>query len=238
MKSFLFSILVFLCATTGQYGFAQTAETTQTSPAGEAYLDALGFRRIETEVTYFDPAAPPPSLETSQKPPEAPDDADDAERGAFEWDTRFIFIVISGLILGGVFYLFVKHGGRFSVSLRPQVDNPTRRQGTSPAELRQQKQMPGNLRQILGMPDRGAALILLAQTALAKTAEFNGLLLQQSWTLRDALRRLPSQQTNLPALRDLVMASERVQFGGRTVAEDEFNTHVDRIKPLLNEVWT
>ena len=57
--------------------------------------------------------------------------------------------------------------------------------------------------------------------------------MQQSWTLRDALRRLPGGQAHLAALRDLVALSERVQFGDRDVSEEEFAAHVAAIDPLL-----
>nr|WP_237693212.1 DUF4129 domain-containing protein [Octadecabacter algicola] len=61
-----------------------------------------------------------------------------------------------------------------------------------------------------------------------------GVLLQDSWTDRDTLSRVPKNLSNRDALQALVHASERVQFGGRDVSEDEFNEHVARLRPL----WT
>ncbi|MFM7336171.1 MAG: DUF4129 domain-containing protein, partial [Tabrizicola sp.] len=59
-------------------------------------------------------------------------------------------------------------------------------------------------------------------------------LLQSSWTMRDTLRHIPKGQAHLDALRSLVMAAERVLFGNREVAEDEFQAHVAAVRPLIS----
>lgn len=236
MKLFFCAICVCFAFTplSGVSAQEPTVAPLELSASGEAYLDALGYRRIETDVVYYDPSAPAPALETSQQPrPETTDGA-----GVdISWTERWMFIAVSAAALAAIGYLFVRFGGRASISLRAQVSNPHRNRGAATQLAEAQARLPGNLRQVLDMPDRAAALILLAQTALAKTASFNGLLVQQSWTRRDALRNLPDDQKHLPALRSLVIASERVQFGGRPVSEDEFEHHVQEIKPLLQEVW-
>jgi len=237
MKSFVFSVLVFLPFLAVSQAFAQEATRSlfEVSPSGEAYLDSLRYRRIDTDVAYFDPTAPPPELKTTEEPPKERD-----RSGTFRtmsWEGRFSYALFSALVIAGIAYLFYRFGGRFSVSLRPQLSNPSVKKRTGEALVEGGLRLPDNLRQILNMPDRNAALVLLAQTALEKSAAFHGLLVQQSWTWRDALRRLPRDQKEMPALRELVLASERVQFGGRNVSEDEFGRHVEQIKPLLSKVW-
>ena len=75
----------------------------------------------------------------------------------------------------------------------------------------------------------------LAQYALARVVTANGLRLQKSWTVRDALRRLPADQSYLAQLRALVLAAEGVHFGGRDVTDDEFTAHLNATRPLLAE---
>ena len=90
-----------------------------------------------------------------------------------------------------------------------------------------------SLDQILRMRDRRQALVQLARNALTATVAANGILMQRSWTARDALQRIPETQTHLAALRALVLSSERVQYGDREVSEDDFRTHVDNCRQLL-----
>ena len=93
-----------------------------------------------------------------------------------------------------------------------------------------------DLTAILQTSDRQRALVMLAQTALVRTVAANGVLLQPSWTMRDALRHIPAEQTHLEALRSLVATGERVLFGNREVSEVEFQAHVAGIRPLMTGV--
>ena len=93
--------------------------------------------------------------------------------------------------------------------------------------------VPDNLDAIARIEDRRLALVTLAQSALICAVRENGLLLQRSWTARDAMRRLPQDMSHRHALRDLVTAGERVLFGGRDVSEADFQDHVDQIRPLF-----
>lgn len=235
VTSFLARILgVFLTVAAGAANAQEAVPSQlQISPSGEAYLDALGYRRIETDVIYFDPSAPPPALETNQEP-QSEQSVDPSGRSD---GVSIPNIALYSVIIAVIGYFFVRYGGRFSVSLRPQVANPARQRNASQSDAQATAAIPNSLNQILNMPDRNAALIVLAQAALAKTLTSNGLLVQQSWTRREALRQLPTEQSHLAALRSLVMTSERIQFGGQAVSGDEFDAHVDDIRPLLREVW-
>ena len=72
----------------------------------------------------------------------------------------------------------------------------------------------------------------LSHHLIAKVITAQGVLLQRSWTARDAMRRIPRDFDHREALQNLVLDSERVQFGGRDVSEDEFRAHVDALRPL------
>ena len=47
------------------------------------------------------------------------------------------------------------------------------------------------------------------------------------------LRRVQGDPGQVAALRALVLDSERVQFGGRDVSEDDFQSHVAAVRPII-----
>ncbi len=196
-------------------------------PAGEAYLKALRLRRIDTDVRYFDPTRPAPDLDTDVAPPK-PEPGDQGDRP--QANLRVVFV--AALILGGVVVLFLRFGGGLSVSFGRAGDN-AHRGGRRGAETAPGAPPPSSLAAILAIADRRAALVTLAGAALTRAVEAQGLLFQKSWTGRDVLRHLPPATAFRDDLQALVLASERVHFGGRDVSEDEFRSHVARIRPLL-----
>lgn len=201
--------------------------------SGRAYLQAIRFRGIDADVAYFDPSNPPPPMEIGQEP-KAPAEQPDRKT---EWSLGSIDIaafVISAAVLLAIAYVFTRFGGSISVSLGRDAGNIARERGgiargsgTSAAAA------PSNLASILSLQDRREALVQLAQSALASAVSANGVLLQRSWTAREALRHLPAEQSYISALHSLVHASERVHFGGRDVSEEEFQSHVADIRLLL-----
>jgi hypothetical protein len=226
-----FSIVCFLLILSGTLlpSHAQEAvqEPLEIGDSGNEYLRAIRLRGIDTDVTYFDPSAPAPKLDTAQEPPKPA-----ADKPQVTFEDRWI----PGLIVGGVLlvvaYLFLRFGGRLTVSLGRDADNPdsTRPKIRGQAPVWAEKLAP--LDEILRMEDRRRALVLLTQKVLATAIAANGILMQRSWTARDALRQLPESQAR-DLLRKLVTMAERVQFGGRDVSEDEFNDHVANCRYLL-----
>ncbi|PVB61234.1 DUF4129 domain-containing protein [Labrenzia sp. 011] len=204
-------------------------EPVEIGESGQDYLGAIRLRGIDTDVTYFDPSAPPPELDTSLQPerPQAPDA--DRTSGETDWPV----LIVSGVILAAILYLFLRFGGRMTVSLKRDAGNPGRTRRQVRTEPPAWAQKPGTLDEILRIEDRRQALVLLAQKVLAATVAANGVLMQRSWTARDALRHIPDGQAQRDALRALVMASERVQFGARDVSEDEFRRHLAGCRQLL-----
>lgn len=213
-------------------------EPVEIGESGEDYLKSLRFRRIDTDVAYFDPTAPAPELKTDQQPNKPSDDSSSAKRGEWSWEdasntTRWTTGIIMALILGAIAYVFLRFGGSMAVSLKREAGNEGRNRQRGPVEAPAWATKTGSLEDILRMSDRRLALIQLMRKALAATVSANGILMQRSWTARDALRHLPASQSHLDRLRELVLASERVQFGGRDVTEDEFRGHLDGCRPLL-----
>lgn len=222
---------LFLCACIyfdAPFAKAQeaVAEPLEIEQSGTDYLTAIRLRRIDAGVGYFDPNAPPPKLETRLEPQRLRDQSGD---GADSVNWPPLLITLAVLLVVG--YIFVRFGGGITGLVSRSVENAER--------VRQEKnaladvEVPASLERILGLNDKRQALVLLARNALAATVAANGVFLQRSWTARDALGYIPRDQSNLDALRALVMASERVQFGGRDVSEDEFDAHLSRVRPLL-----
>lgn len=235
MQTKVLSILATIAALAANAAPAQDVALTspELSTSGEAYLDTISRHRIATDVVYFDPTAAAPELDTQAQIEAAQSDEDTSREGLdIDWPLGLSAAAVIALII----FLFIRFGGNMGIVLQPTPSNPaanrrsaTRLRRNSPVEAR-------NLAQIIQIADRREALILLAQNALHKAVTANGLLLQQSWTDRETLRRLPASQHHLAALKELVLASERVQFGGRDVTEPEFKHHVTQMTPLFREL--
>ncbi|MEO1346385.1 MAG: DUF4129 domain-containing protein [Pseudomonadota bacterium] len=228
-KILLWTALAALCSLPAS-AQVRVEDGTEMTPSAEAYLEALRFRGIDAEVAYFDPSRPPPDLYTKETPDPNGFDVDvnlDRDQGTL------IINAVSLAVLLGIAYLFLRFGGRFSVSLRADRDAgrevaAVKREGSALGTV------PDNLDAIARIEDRRLALVTMAQSALIRALRENGLLLQRSWTARDAMRRLPQDMSHRHALRDLVSAGERVLFGGRDVSEADFQDHLDQIRPLFS----
>ncbi|MEL7343421.1 MAG: DUF4129 domain-containing protein [Pseudomonadota bacterium] len=206
-------------------------EPLEITPSGAAYLQSLRFRGIEANVAYYDPTRPAPALETTAEPPRQSD-----RSGPSGDQVQVIDLIISIAIISGVIAVVYFFGGQMGLSLGGAVKNAERDENGRAMPINAfGSTLPKRLQDILEMQDRRAALMALAQYALARVITANGLRLQRSWTVRDALRRIPHEQSHLAQLRALVLAAEGVHFGARDVTEDDFNVHVKATQPLLRE---
>ncbi|OYW51216.1 MAG: hypothetical protein B7Z31_14055 [Rhodobacterales bacterium 12-65-15] len=194
---------------------------------------AIRYRGIETDVGYYDPTAAAPKLETNQSPPPPPPKPGEGVTLESLSTGRIVVIVVAGVLLIGLLILIYRVSGSFTVSLRGDAQNPARARKAAAAGAFGAAATPADLAAILATPDRRRALVLLAQAALARTVTANGVLLQPSWTLRDALRHIPPTQAHLAALRGLVMTGEGVLFGNRDVTEAEFQARLAAVSPLM-----
>jgi hypothetical protein len=203
-------------------------------PSGAAYLKSVGYRGIETDVVYYDPTGAVPPLETAQDPPPPPKPNGTGVVEGLSNSRIFMLSLVTGILIG-LAVLVWRGAGNFTLSLQGDAQNPARARRMAAAGRAASAGPPADLRAIMETADRRRALVLLAQTALARTVTANGVLLQPSWTMRDALRHIPKGQRHLDGLRNLVMAGERVLFGNRDVTEAEFQAHLTTIGPLLSE---
>ena len=230
--NFLARILVCLVFSgVGSGVAAQVASQAplEIEPSGEAYLQALRWRGIDSDVAYFDPTAPPPEFTTTQDVPQV------QSRERREWTVSDQWVtLIMGVILAAIVFFLYRYGGNISVSLKSDAANPARQRGAANGGMQDLTDgLPQNLRDITRISDRRRAVVLLAQYALSKAIAAEGVREQRSWTARDALRRLPRDHPYAQALRDLVLDGERVHFGGRDISEERFGAHVSQITPML-----
>ena len=217
-------------------GTAQEAvpQPLEIGPSGRAYLEAIRYRGVETDVGYFDPTGAVPRLETGQNPAPPPKSSGDDQSEGDLTIWQLLILLLATAILAGLATLILRTSGSFALSLDGDAQNPgSARRRTGSARGRVDPGPPAELRAILAVADRRRALVMLAQAALARTVAANGVLLQSSWTMRDALRHIPGNQSHLDALRHLALAAERVLFGNRDVTEDEFQAQVAGVRPLM-----
>ena len=197
-------------------------------PSGEAYLDATQFRGLARSVAYLDPTRPLPPLETGRTVgQEEGEPTEIAPSGG-----RAAMTIAALAVLAAILYVIVTSGARFSVSLSRVPEGEDRRRRVGAAAIARDDPPPAAMGAILSMADRKAALLALCRSLLARVMSEQGILLDRSWTDRDTLRRVPRAHPQRDGLQALVFASERVQFGGRDVTEEEFRAHVDRLQPL------
>lgn len=206
------------------------AQPLELEPSGEAYLKSLGYRGIDPDVAYYDPTAKLPPLETGQEPPKPSDAVQPSTLGIPRQISIPIMIVVVAILIG---LAVLVAGGNITLSLGEDAQNPARGRRTRGAQGAMDPAPPADLQAILATSDRRRALVMLVQATLARTVAASGVLLQPSWTLRDALGHIPRGHTHLDALRSLVLAGERVLFGNRDVTEDEFQAHLARVRPLM-----
>lgn len=233
----LYFICVFLVFGQAQTAFAQHVEldAQELRSSGDDYTKEIRFRRIASEVVFFDPSQPPPAIETRQsveRDVRVGVDALDVET-TFQRG-RIISLLIASVILFGIIYLFIIFGGRLPVSFASAPEGGEKQGSRTSSGIPAKGHVPLNIDAVLRMTDRRLALMALCKSLLARVMSSEGVLLQDSWTDRDTLRRVPDNLSQREALQALVYASEKVQFGGRDVSEDEFKEHVTRLQPL----WT
>ncbi|MEM9044589.1 MAG: DUF4129 domain-containing protein [Pseudomonadota bacterium] len=231
----LLSVVLWLAWAGSSLALEPVEETLRLGPSGQEYLEAAE-RRVSAGVAYFDPSRVAPNLETDATPQDTAKDQAFSEVSSSQLE--FIFTVACLIVLGLIGFFFWRNGSAISVSFGRDIKNPGRQRISSDQENSLDPASLQDFQTILAEPDRQLALIQLARRALALAVASNDMLLQASWTARDAFNRIPPSQNHREALKELVFAAEGAQFGDHPVDEAEFTAHLDRIRPLLREART
>lgn len=230
---FLVVLLVYfiVCAISPARAQETAVSPPEITASGQDYLKAVRYRGIDTDVVYFDPTKPAPPLDTRFTP--QPNTQDSSQTTL---DQQWTVAIIAGLALICVIAFAYFGAGRTSVSFRKASDNARRQTGKSDPDQPDTNNALPDLDAILKQANRDLAVISLARLALARCLSANEVLFKRSWTHREALRSLPQTLWYIPDLRALVLESERVNFGHRSISETEFNDLLDRIRPVLSKV--
>lgn len=198
------------------------------TPTGEAYLDAVRWRWLQSRITYFDPDRAAPPLDVAARIPRDPS-APVSER-QIDWTTTLIGLAIIMAILA----LILRFGNFSVIGLRREEDDGPARAGQSGQRDMSEDRIEA-LEGIRAITDRGEALNRLLAAALALAARAADLRLDPSWTVRDALRRIPRSWPFRNALSQLARDAELAHFGGRAVTEDQFERHLQAMVPVFRE---
>ena len=232
MRFLVVLVLSFLvCATLPARAQETAISPPEITDSGQEYLKAVRYRGIDTGVVYFDPTKPAPPLETRFTP--RPDAQGSSQ---ITVDQQWAIAIIAGLVLICVLAFAYFGAGRTSVSFRSAGENARRKAGQPDPDQTDNGDLLPDLDAILKQADRDQAVVSLARLALARCLSSNEVLFKRSWTHREALRSLPQTLWYIPDLRALVLESERVNFGHRSISETEFKQLLDRIRPVLSEV--
>lgn len=205
-------------------------EPLRLGESGADYLGALRFKGLDTDVRYFDPTRPAPPLETNAAPEPVERLKSDEFHLSLDGSERIAAIVLLAVLLLIILLSLGRIGT--AVSFRRETKDAARASEASTDGNLAEERLP-DLDAILRLADRREALVRLAQLALTRCLNAQGVLFQRSWTQREALRKLPVGQPHLNELKALVLDSERVNFGHRSVGDGELEGHVDRMRPLL-----
>lgn len=230
MRLFYVLISVFVaCASSHVSAQERALDRPEISESGRDYLKAVRYRRVDTEVQYYDPTQPAPPLDTTATPDARPVDETQTT------DNRRMVAIVALIVLVLLIAFVYFSAGRTSVSFRSASDNARRRAGHDTLASGPQNDAT-DLDAILNQRDRDLALVGLAQFVLTHCLTANKVLFKRSWTHREALRSLPQNQWYIPDLHALVLESERVHFGHRSISETDFDALLARIRPILQEV--
>lgn len=229
--------VAFFCSiTTGLPGAAQddAATTLDVDTSAVDYLRAIRFRGIDSDVRYFDPTRPAPELSTTQQPDGLRDEDTRVTIDGDPTRARNATALVAAMIFAGLLYVVFLNVRGSAISFGSSPQNLARQKGRARAGGWQPEKTSASLAQILRLGDRREALVALSRYALSQVIAAQGIVAQRSWTARDALRRVPQDLDQHAELTELVLTSERVQFGGRDVSEDDFQRLLEQVRPLLN----
>lgn len=219
-------LLLWPLVATGAEPIALDIEITT---GGEAYRDAASG--VDTTVTYYDPAAPAPEMVLSQPFDLEADEETDSDL-SIQGGPRVVISIIIIAILIGLALAIARLSGVSSASFNRAPDRGMRtRHSGNDAQV--DEVLPTTLSAIADIADRRLALLLMTSQTMQVAAAQCGFRIGRSWTLRDVIRRVPRDWHHHGALATLARAAEAVHFGGRDVAEDEFQNHFAAARTII-----
>lgn len=229
---FLLILIVsfFVCVPSISAAQETAIPSAEISASGQEYLKVIRYRGVDPKVVYFDPSQPAPPLDTQFEPQAQ------REPASVDIDSQWVVGLISVLVLITLAVIVYSNAKNLTVSFATGAGNAKRDiEKTSADDTPSASGIP-DLDAILRQTDRDQAVIGLTQLVLGRCLAANQVLFKRSWTHREALRSLPDGLWYLADLRALVLESEKVNFGHRSISSQDFNALLARARPILREI--
>ena len=188
-------------------------------PSGEAYLDAVEGKGLQTGITYSSGEKEVPEL------PDRPENGDFDIGKSAGW-ALIVFLVLALAVLAyrsrnALAELAGSNRGRaFSAAPRPKESAPSTIDHDLIEQLRSEQDHREGLRAVL-------------QRFLVLAAQANSIPVKRSLTTREIMQRLPGGFAQRDALETLASEVERVVFGGHPIDPEQYQHCLDLAAPFL-----
>ena len=135
-------------------------------------------------------------------------------------------VIIIALIIGGLLFVFLKYGGAGALfQADPNAQKKPKKKRAKAWGLTASEESAGDiLAKIRAMASRREALILLLRHCLLQAADETDVFFLRADTEREAFSRLPNNWRRITQLKNLLHRTELVHYGGRDIADPEFET--------------
>ena len=235
VSSTLFTALVVVLTLGSVYAAEPCDDCT------ERYVELVDNRGIQAEIEYLLPTDTLDLDRTKKREKNEGTETSDDEGADLSTPGRIGWMVISGILLAGLFFIIYQNsaGGLVVFGSRPEdAEKPgTKRTGADAQKFGDDDGLPKSeaafLAEIERMEDRRVALHLLAGRLLSNATNSTGIRPGRSWTARESLRALPRNWVHITDLQHLNRQAELAWFGGRHVDDTVFAECLDRARSMM-----
>lgn len=141
------------------------------------------------------------------------------------------------VIVIGALFLWLKFGGSGILLSRDPTESVKKNSAPDSWKISASdvaKDAGSMLKQIAAMSDRSAAMVLLLRYCLLTAAQSTGSRFARSDTERSAFKRLPDNWRHHDGMEMILKQAELAHYGGRPVANDEFELALKTGRIILN----
>ena len=233
LRRFSLSFAIFLLSCLfASFAAAQDQTTYLPVPQGDGsdkYQDVISERDANADLLYVDET----DLDFLNR--EIPDiDVRPPRRIPLNGGNYSVILIVT--LLAVLLFLFLKFGAGGTL-LRADPSAPKKPRKRAKAwGLTAAEQTGGDiLASIRAMTSRRDALILLLRHCLVQAADETETVFRRSDTEREALLRLSQKWRRYPQLKDLMLKTELVHYGGRDISDQDFDTALKYGAQILME---
>lgn len=189
---------------------------------GEAYLEAVGGRGLQTNIKYIAPEGEQADASDKEEPSEI------TELGSTKPIGWAIVAIIAALLL----FLLYRSRNTLAELAGPR-NNSRLPQSGAPEPLEPAVIDHGLIERLRSEPDPRKGLRLVLQRFLALAAQESSIPVKRSLTTREIMARLPGSFGHRETLETLAREVERVVFGGHEIEAAQYQHCLDLAAPFL-----